>query len=62
MAGLFAVYSLYRTDLFCAAVSASGSMWFPDFMEFIDNNNFIKIPEKVYFSLGDKKASAFEYG
>ncbi len=56
LAGLFAVYSLYKTDMFSAAVSASGSMWFPDFMEFTSTNNFIKEPEKVYFSLGDKEA------
>ncbi|MCR5626317.1 MAG: alpha/beta hydrolase [Lachnospiraceae bacterium] len=56
LAGLFAVYSLYKTDLFCSAVSASGSLWFPDFMEYTDNNSFIKRPEKVYFSLGDKEA------
>ncbi len=56
LAGLFAVYSIYRTDLFSAAVSASGSLWFPDFMEYTDNNSFCKIPEKVYFSLGDKEA------
>ncbi len=56
LAGLFAIYSLYKTDLFSAAVSASGSMWFPDFIEYTDNNNFIKRPEKVYFSLGDKEA------
>ena len=56
LAGLFAIYSLYRTGLFSAAVSASGSMWFPGFMEFTDNNNFIKRPEKVYFSLGDREA------
>ncbi|MCR5101115.1 MAG: alpha/beta hydrolase [Butyrivibrio sp.] len=56
LAGLFAVYSLYKTDLFSAAVSASGSMWFPDFLEFTDNNTFIKRPEKVYFSLGDKES------
>ncbi len=56
LAGLFAVYSLYRTDLFSGAVSASGSLWFPDFIEYAENNDFCKKPEKVYFSLGDKEA------
>ncbi len=56
LAGLFAIYSLYHTDLFSAAVSASGSMWFPDFMEYTNNNSFLKMPEKVYFSLGDKES------
>ncbi len=57
LAGLFAVYSLYKTGLFCSAVSASGSLWFPDFIEFIDNNSFVNRPEKLYFSLGDKEAN-----
>ncbi len=56
LAGLFAIYSLYRSDIFSRTVSASGSMWFPDFMEYTDHNNFLKRPEKVYFSLGDKEA------
>ncbi len=56
LAGLFSIYSLYQTDLFTSAVSASGSMWFPDFVDYIKNNNFCRVPKKVYFSLGDKEA------
>ena len=29
LAGLFAIYALYRTTAFAGAVSASGSLWFP---------------------------------
>ena len=53
LAGLFAIYSLYKTDIFSRAVSASGSMWFPDFVEYTQKNDFSKKPDKVYFSLGD---------
>ncbi|MBO6242370.1 MAG: alpha/beta hydrolase [Butyrivibrio sp.] len=56
LAGLFAIYSLYKTDIFSRAVSASGSMWFPDFVEYTQKNDFSKKPDKVYFSLGDKEA------
>ncbi len=56
LAGLFAVYSLYKTEIFSRAVSASGSMWFPDFKEYTENNIFRVRPDKVYFSLGDKEA------
>ncbi len=56
LAGLFALYSLYKTDIFSAAVSASGSLWFPDFKEFTASHDFRKKPGKVYFSLGDKEA------
>ena len=56
LAGLFAIYSLYKTDIFSAAVSASGSMWYPRFKEFAETHDLLKKPDKVYFSLGDKEA------
>ena len=55
LAGLFALYSLYKTALFSRAVSASGSLWFPRFEEYINKNAYLKKPDKVYFSLGDKE-------
>ncbi|SFP99114.1 hypothetical protein SAMN02910358_00421 [Lachnospiraceae bacterium XBB1006] len=55
LAGLFAIYSLYKTDIFSRVVSASGSMWFPDFVEYTENNKFCRRPDRVYFSLGDKE-------
>ncbi|MBR1669638.1 MAG: alpha/beta hydrolase [Butyrivibrio sp.] len=56
LAGLFAIYSLYKTDIFSRAVSASGSMWFPEFARYARENVFCRKPERVYFSLGDKEA------
>ena len=56
LAGLFAIYGLYRTDMFSRAVSASGSMWFPEFKTFTESNSFMRKPDKVYFSLGAKEA------
>lgn len=56
LAGLFAIYSLYKTDLFSRAVSASGSMWFPDFAGYVRENDFSRRPDRVYFSLGDKES------
>ena len=56
LAGLFAIYSLYKTDIFSRAVSASCSMWFPDFVEYTNKNDFVRKPDRVYFSLGDKEA------
>ena len=35
LAGLFTVYSLYRTDLFSRIASVSGSLWFPGLMDYI---------------------------
>ncbi len=57
LAGLFSIYSLFNTDIFECAVSASGSLWFPDFSEYVNKHSFKKRPKKVYFSLGDKEAN-----
>ncbi len=56
LAGLFAVYSLYRTDIFSRAASVSGSLWFPRFKEFVFENEMKKLPDLLYFSVGDKEA------
>lgn len=58
LAGLFAIYSLYRTDHFARAASVSGSLWYDDFPAFAGEKVFKKKPERVYFSLGDKEAKA----
>lgn len=55
LAGLFALYSLYQTDLFHRAATMSGSLWFPDFQEYVFSHEMKRTPERVYFSLGDKE-------
>ncbi len=57
-AGLFALYTLYRVDVFSAAGSMSGSLWFPNFADFAKDHPFVRRPEKIYLSLGDKEAKA----
>lgn len=56
LAGLFALYSLYRTDIFTRIASMSGSLWFPDFKEYVFSHEPVKEPDCIYFSLGDKEA------
>lgn len=56
LAGLFAVYAMYRTSAFSRIVSASGSMWFPRFLEFAKSHELASRPEKLYLSLGDKES------
>ncbi|MBQ3696975.1 MAG: hypothetical protein II883_03565 [Spirochaetales bacterium] len=56
LAGLFAVYSLFRTSVFSGAASASGSMWFPGFINFASSHDLAASPSKVYLSLGDREA------
>ena len=56
LAGLFAVYCAYKTEIFTRIASASGSFWFPKFVEFIKNNTMSNKVDKIYFSLGDKES------
>jgi predicted alpha/beta superfamily hydrolase len=56
MAGLFAAYALYHTDQFSLAASVSGSLWYDDFLNYMKENRPIKIPERVYFSLGNRES------
>lgn len=58
LAGLFALYAAYKTDTFSRIVSASGSLWFPDFEDFAKSHDFIKKPDCIYLSLGDTEAKA----
>ena len=55
LAGLFAVYALYRTDIFSGAVSASGSLWFPGFLDYDASHAMPRIPGRVYLFLGDRE-------
>jgi len=56
LAGLFALYALYQTDVFERAASMSGSLWFPDFKEYVFSHEMKRKPDKLYLSLGDKEA------
>lgn len=55
LAGLFALYSLYKTEVFSRAASISGSLWFPGIMEYIFAHELKKKAEYLYFSLGDRE-------
>lgn len=56
LAGLFALYALYHTDVFERAASMSGSLWFPGFKEYVFSHEMQRKPEKLYLSLGNKEA------
>ncbi len=56
LAGLFALYSTYKTDVFCGVVSASSSMWYPGFLDFVLRNNISNNVNKIYLSLGSKES------
>ena len=56
LAGLFALYAAYKTDVFSRVASVSGSLWFPGFTEFAQSHDFAKKPDCIYLSLGDDEA------
>ena len=56
LAGLFAVWVAYNGDAFARIASVSGSLWFPDFLEYATMHEMKRVPERLYLSLGDAEA------
>ena len=56
LAGLFALYAMYKTDVFSRVAGMSGSFWFPEFKEFCKENTMKILPEKLYLSIGDQES------
>jgi len=57
LAGLFALYALYRTDAFRRAGSFSGSLWYDYFTSYMRTNKPLSTPQRVCFSLGEGEKS-----
>ena len=56
LAGLVALYAIYRTDLFSRVGSMSGSLWFPGMKEHIFSHEPKRCPDCMCFSLGTRRA------
>ena len=56
LAGLFAVYAIYQTDMFSRVGSMSGSLWFPGIKEYVFSHSPKRQPDCMYFSLGDRES------
>lgn len=54
LAGLFALWAVYQTDIFSGCVAASPSVWFPEWIGYAESHA-IKT-ENVYLSLGMKES------
>ncbi|MCF0229577.1 MAG: hypothetical protein HUJ76_07810 [Parasporobacterium sp.] len=54
LAGLFSLWCLYNTDVFCGAISGSGSLWYEGFSDYVYTHG-IRRPGIVYLSLGSKE-------
>lgn len=56
LAGLFALYAIYQTDIFSRVGSISGSLWFPELKQYILTHEPKRPPDRIYLSLGDKES------
>lgn len=56
LGGLAALYSCYKTDVFGVIGSLSGSLWYDNFCEFMEQNQPLRKDLKVYLSLGKKES------
>lgn len=53
LAGLFALWTAYQTDVFKGIAAASPSVWFPGFADYMRENEIHA--DSVYLSLGDRE-------
>lgn len=58
LAGLFALYAMYESDLFYGVISCSSSTWFKDFKDYALKTPIKSPVHTIYLSLGDKEKNS----
>ena len=58
MAGLFTVWTAFQTDVFSRILSASGSMWFPGWLEYAREHELIAPLRGAYLSVGEQESTS----
>ena len=58
LAGLFAVWTAYQCDLFTRILSASGSMWYPGWLEYAHEHQLAAPLQGAYLSVGEQESTA----
>ncbi|MDO4207535.1 MAG: hypothetical protein Q4D15_08095 [Lachnospiraceae bacterium] len=53
LGALFALWTAYQTDVFSGIAAASPSLWYPDFIEYMEENKILT--DAVYLSIGTKE-------
>lgn len=56
LGGLTAVYAMYKTAVFGAIASLSGSLWYDGFCEWMERKKPLRTDLRVYLSLGKKES------
>lgn len=57
LGGLFALYAMYRVDLFARVASVSGSLWYPGFVVYVQTHAPLRKPDRLYLSVGDREGN-----
>ena len=55
LAGLFSLYSSFNTNIFTRIGCVSASLWYPNFVDYVKNNQVSYDVSKIYFSLGNRE-------
>lgn len=58
MAGLFTIWTAFQTDLFTRILSASGSMWYPGWLEYVSGHEFAGPVTGAYLSVGELESTS----
>ena len=58
LAGLFAVWTAFQTDLFTRILSASGSMWYPGWVEYTREHQLAGALQGAYLSVGEQESTS----
>ncbi len=55
LSGLFALYAACKTNMFTGVISASGSLWYPNFISYLKENPIQT--NNIYLSIGDRESN-----
>ena len=58
LAGLFAVWAAYQCGEFSRILSASGSMWYPGWLDYAREHEAAVTVQGLYLSVGDKESTS----
>ncbi len=58
MAGLFALWSAFQTHMFSRILSASGSMWYPGWIEYAREHELAASLQGAYLSVGEQESTS----
>ncbi|MBQ6167789.1 MAG: hypothetical protein IJK41_10230 [Muribaculaceae bacterium] len=58
LGGLFAMWTAFHSDLFTRILSASGSMWYPGWLEYAREHEPMANLQGVYLSVGEQESTS----